>query len=39
MKLARLILGSILIAAIAAGVTSWILASQVAYSHLKGAGV
>jgi cytochrome c oxidase cbb3-type subunit 3 len=37
MKLARLILGSILIAAIAAGVTGWILASHVAYSHLKGA--
>ena len=35
MKLARLILGSILIAAIAAGVTSWILASHHAYSQLR----
>ena len=38
MKLARLILGGILIAAIAAGVTGWILASHNAYSHLMGAG-
>jgi len=38
MKLARLILGGILIAAIAAGVTGWILASQNAYSHLMDAG-
>lgn len=37
MKLTRLILGSILIAAIAAGVTGWILASHHAYSHLTGA--
>jgi cytochrome c oxidase cbb3-type subunit III len=36
MKLAGSILGGILIAAIAAGVTSWILASRAAYSHLKG---
>jgi cytochrome c oxidase cbb3-type subunit 3 len=38
MKLAKLILGGILIAAIAAGVTGWILASHNAYSHLMGAG-
>lgn len=38
MKLARLILGGILIAAIAAGVTSWVLASRNAYSHLMGEG-
>ena len=38
MKLARSILGGILIAAIAAGVTGWILASHDAYSHLTGAG-
>lgn len=38
MKLARLILGGILIAAIAAGVTGWILASHNTYSHLMGAG-
>ena len=36
MKLARLILGGILIAAIAAGVTSWIFASHAAYSRLMG---
>jgi len=38
MKLTRLILGGILIAAIAAGVTGWILASHNTYSHLMGAG-
>jgi len=38
MKLAKLILGAILIAAIAAGITGWILASHNAYSHLVGAG-
>lgn len=38
MKLARLILSGILVAAIAAGVTGWILASHNAYSHLSGGG-
>jgi cytochrome c oxidase cbb3-type subunit 3 len=38
MKLARLILGGILIAAIAAGVTGWIIASHNTYSHLMGPG-
>lgn len=37
MKWAGSILGGILIAAIAAGVTGWILASHNAYSHLMGA--
>lgn len=37
MKMAESILGGILIATISAGVTGWILASQAAYSHLKGA--
>ena len=38
MTLARLILGGILVAAIAAGVTGWILASHHAYSRLSGDG-
>lgn len=38
MKLARLILGGILVAAVAAGVTGWIVASRDAYSHLSGGG-
>lgn len=38
MTLARSILGGILIAVIAAGVTGWILASHNAYSHLMGPG-
>jgi cytochrome c oxidase cbb3-type subunit 3 len=38
MKLASSILGGILIAVIAAGVTGWIFASHNAYSHLMGAG-
>jgi len=37
MKLAGSILGAILVAAIAAGVTGWILASHRAYSDLMGA--
>ena len=36
MKLAKSILGGILVAAIAAGVTGWIVSSRHAYSQLKG---